>query len=216
MAYLINRQTPLLALFSLSFLLSGCAAKVIDIAGVYPSPLVTKLPITVGVYYDDAFSQHHYIEINDNNGKDQYIINSGPSQVELFNTILPAVFTDVIVLESLDSIGNYPQLDAVFVPAIDEFQLGLPAKTRLDVYEVWLKYTMRLSTAEGDFIADWIMTAYGKTPQDRSIQAFQSVSDGVNDATVIALRDLAASFALNFKNIPEVNEWLSAEALPDE
>ena len=110
------------------------------------------------------------------------------------------------IRERFDSLDTRPTgVDAVFVPAIEEFQLGLPAKTKLKVYEVWVKYNMRLEKPEGGYIADWVMTAYGKSPTE----SFQSVDAGVQDATIVALRDLAASFTLGFSGIPEVNEWLT-------
>ena len=93
------------------------------------------------------------------------------------------------------------------MPVIEEFQLGLPAKTKLKVYEIWVKYNMRLENANGDYIADWVMTAYGKSPTE----SFQTVDAGVQDAAVVALRDLAASFTLGFSDIPEVNEWLKEQ-----
>ncbi|MEK9649134.1 MAG: hypothetical protein VW337_08495, partial [Gammaproteobacteria bacterium] len=177
------------------------------IEGSFPAPLVQKIPLTIGVIYDDAFSNHSFIEINDTTGDDQYIINSGASQIALFNTMLPAVFEEVVQLDNLESASNYGELDAVFLPAIEEFQVGLPQKTRLNVYEIWVKYNMRLARANGDYIADWVMTAYGKSPEE----TFQSVDAGVNDAANVALRDLAASFTLGLSNIPEVNEWLRSE-----
>ena len=199
-------------LLSVIFLLTACSAATINIVGTFPAPLVQKLPLTVGVYYDDAFTNHSFIEINDNTGDDQYIINSGPSQLELFNTMLPAVFEEVVRLDNLDSDNNLGRLDAVFVPAIEEFQVGLPQKTRLNVYEIWVKYNMRLARSNGDYIADWVMTAYGKSPEE----TFQSVDAGVNDAANVALRDLAASFTLGFRNVPEIKEWLSTENFLEE
>jgi hypothetical protein len=200
-------------LLSLAFLvLSGCAGvSTIDIEGSYPSPLVSKLPLTLGVFYNDELRNFSYVEFNDRTGDDQYIVNSGPSQIALFNTVLPAVFERVVLIDDIDAVADYPGLDVVFVPAIEEFQIGLPQKTRLDVYEIWVKYNMRLSQANGDYIADWVMTAYGKSPTD----TFQSVGAGVNDAANVALRDLAASFALGFSSIPEVNEWLRDNNLLD-
>ena len=192
-------------------LLAACAAQTITVEGNYPAPLVRKLPLSIGVYYPEELRSFSYIEINDSSGKDQYIVQSGASQVDLFNTVLPALFDNVVVLDSLDNIPT-GRLDAVFVPTIEEFQLGLPEKTRLDVYEVWLKYNMRLSQANGDYIADWVMTAYGKSPSE----SFQSVDSGVQDAAVVALRDLDASFTLGFSDIPEVNDWLrNNNHLPD-
>ncbi len=187
-------------------LLASCAANTITISGTYPSPLVRKLPITVGVYYSEELRNFSFIEIDDYTGEDQYIISSGASQIELFNTVLPALFEHVVLLDSLENL-NASNLDAVFVPAIEEFQLGLPDKTKLKVYEIWVKYNMRLENPNGDYIADWVMTAYGKSPTE----TFQSVDEGVQDAAVVALRDLAASLTLGFAVIPEVNEWLKEQ-----
>ena len=195
---------------SLGLLLtSGCGVSTINITGSYPSPLVEKLPLTVGVYYDDAFANHTFTEINDATGKDQFIVNSGASQVEMFNTVLPAVFQKVVHIDNIDQVSDYPDLDAVFVPAIEEFQLGLPQKTKLNVYEVWVKYDMRLSKANGDYIADWVMTAYGKSPAE----TFRSTDDGINSAANVALRDMAATFALGFTQVPEINEWLREKSV---
>jgi hypothetical protein len=191
-------------LFVAAQLLVACAASTINITGSYPTPLVRKLPITVGVYYPDELRNFSYTEIDDYSGKDQYIINSGTSQMELFNTVLPALFENVVLLDSLEEAQSRGNLDAIFVPAIEEFQVGLPDKTKLKVFEIWVKYNMRLQQANGDYIADWVMTAYGKSPQE----SFQSVDAGVKDAAVVALRDLAASFTLGFSGIPEVNDWL--------
>ena len=193
----------LLAAF-ITLLASACSVSTITLQGAYPTPLVRKIPITVGVYYPEELRNFSYVEIDDYSGKDQYIVNSGASQIELFNTMLPALFENVVLLDDLDSIPGMQNLDAVFVPAIEEFQLGLPSKTKLNVFEIWLKYNMRLSKTNGEYIADWVMTAYGKSPDEN----FQSVDSGVQDAAVVAMRDLAASFTLGFTGVPGVNDWL--------
>jgi hypothetical protein len=196
------RLTSLLVLCCTLF---GCSStSTITIEGSYPAPLVSQLPLTLGVIYDESLSAHSFTEFDEYSGEEQYIINSGSSQISLFNTLLPAVFSDVIFLNSPDEVANHPGLDMVFEPAIEDFQIGLPQKTRLDVYEIWVKYNMRLSSPDGSSIADWVMTAYGKSPRS----TFGSVDAGVNDATIEAFRDLAASFSLGFASIPEVNNWL--------
>ena len=193
-----------LSLATLCGLLLGCGTSVIDIQGSYPSPLINQLPLTLGVIYPEDFSTFSFTEFYEVSGKEQYIINSGQTQVDLFNTILPAVFSNVVMLDGPDDIAAYPELDMIFQPAIDDFQVGFPQKTRLDVYEIWVKYNMRLSDPAGDSIADWVMTAYGKAPQG----SFGSVDSGVNEAAIEAFRDLAATFSLGFTSIPEVNDWL--------
>lgn len=196
------------ALLTLSVLTACTGARTIQLEGTYPSPAISKLPLTIGVYLDEALQDFVYIEKNENNGKDELIVESGATQRELFETLLPAVFENVVIIDSLDNLpARYPQVDAVFVPLIDDFQLGLPAKTRLASYEIWIKYNMRLSETNGDFIADWVMTAYGKSPGDTSD------NKGINDAANQALRDLAATFSLGFSAVPDVRDWLDSKGI---
>ena len=184
--------------------LSGCGVSNVVIEGSFPTPNINKIPVTVAVYYDDAIRGFSYLEYSET-GQEEFNIESGQSHMELFNAVLPAMFDRVIVVDNLED-ARAEGVDAVFAPAIEEFQLALPAKTKLDVYEVWIKYNMRLLTAEGDYIADWILTSYGKTPTE----TFRSVADGINEAAVVALRDLASSFSLSFGQVPDVRDWLSS------
>ena len=184
--------------------LSGCGVSNVVIEGSFPTPNINKIPVTVAVYYDDAIRGFSYLEYSET-GQEEFNIESGQSHMELFNAVLPAMFDRVIVVDNLED-ARAEGVDAVFAPTIEEFQLALPAKTKLDVYEVWIKYNMRLLTAEGDYIADWILTSYGKTPTE----TFRSAADGINEAAVVALRDLASSFSLSFGQVPEVRDWLSS------
>ena len=193
-----------MAVLLVALALSGCGVSNVVIEGSFPTPNINKIPVTVAVYYDDAIRGFSYLEYSET-GQEEFNIESGRSHMELFNAVLPAMFDRVIVVDNLED-ARVEGVDAVFAPAIEEFQLALPAKTKLDVYEVWIKYNMRLLTAEGDYIADWILTSYGKTPTE----TFRSVADGINEAAVVALRDLASSFSLSFGQVPEVRDWLSS------
>lgn len=186
--------------------LAGCGASTIVLSGSYPSPLARKIPITVGVYYPPALRNYTYREIDDDTGKDQYVVQAGAAQLQLFNTVLPTLFNKVVMLDSPEQAAGQSGLDAVLVPTLSEFQLGLPQKTRLKVYEIWLKYNFKLTKPGGEQIADWVMTAYGKSPQED----LQSTDRGVQNAAVVAMRDLEASLTLSFANVPDVKEWLRA------
>jgi len=182
--------------------LSACAARNIEVRGSYPRPNIPPLPLTVGVYYSDALRDYVYTEFTDS-GREEYRVGAGRSHMDLFNTVLPAMFREVVVLDSPTAAAGRG-LDAIFIPNIDEFQLGMPQKTRLDSYEVWIKYNMRMTSPEGGYIADWVMTAYGKTSQE----TFSSTERGINDAAVAALRDLASNFSIGFRNVPDIRDWL--------
>lgn len=185
-----------------ALLLAGCGVSNVVIEGNFPTPNISKLPLTVAVYYDPALRDFAYIEYSET-GKEEFNIESGASHIQLFNAVLPAMFDRVVIIESMEE-AQTGGIDAVFAPVIEEFQLALPDKTKLDVYEVWIKYNMRLLTAEGDYIADWVLTSYGKTPEE----SLRSDEASINAAAVVALRDLASSFSLTFTEVPEVRDWL--------
>lgn len=184
--------------------LASCGVSNVVIQGSFPTPNINKLPVSVAVYYDDALREFSYMEYSET-GREEFNIESGLSHIALFNAVLPAMFDRVVFIDSMEE-ALAQGVDAVFAPAIEEFQLALPAKTKLDVYEVWIKYNMRLLTAEGDYIADWVLTSYGKTPTE----TFRSTEAAINDAAVVALRDLASSFSLSFSQVPEVRDWLNS------
>lgn len=189
---------------ALVVLLTACGVSNVTIEGSFPTPNINKLPLSVAVYYDDALKQFAYMEYSET-GSEEFNIESGESHVQLFNAILPAMFENVVEVEQLEQ-ARAQNVDAVFMPLIEEFQLALPSKTKLDVYEVWIKYNMRLVTPEGDYIADWVLTSYGKTPTE----TFRSAEGGINEAAIVALRDLASSFSLTFTQVPEVRDWLAS------
>ena len=193
-----------LCVAALTTLLVGCGVSNVVIEGNYPTPNVASLPINVAVVYDEALRDFHYIEYSET-GSEEYNIASGDSHIALFSAILPAMFNSVVRVNSLEE-AQQLGLDAIFYPVIDEFQLALPQKTKLEVYEVWIRYNMRFLTGSGEPIADWVQTSYGKTPTE----TMRSVDSAINDAAVVALRDLASSFSLSFAQVPEIKDWIAA------
>lgn len=187
-------------LLLVSGLLTACGANTVTVEGTYPTPNIPPIPITLGVYYGEELTGFRYIEYNDR-GNEEYIVESGPSHVTLFNTVLPSMFEEVVELDSPTADAG---VDAVFIPSIDEFQLALPQKTRLDVYEVWVRYNMRFTEPDGQTIADWVMTAYGKVEQE----SLRGADSSIQGATVAALRDLGSNFTLGFTSVPGVRDWL--------
>ena len=185
------------------FFVQSCGTSSIVIEGQYPSPNVTKIPLSIGVIYPQELIDFNYVEYSEI-GEEEYRVQSGQSHRDLFDALLPSMFEKVVVLDSIESAVSQ-EVDIVFLPAIEEFQLALPSKTKLDVFEVWVKYNLRISDSEGEGIADWILTSYGKTPT----RTMRSVENSINQAAVVALRDFASSFTLGFSQVPEIRQWLS-------
>ena len=187
----------------LIFFVQSCGTSSIVIEGQYPSPNVTKIPLSIGVIYPQELIDFNYVEYSEI-GEEEYRVQSGQSHRDLFDALLPSMFERVVVLDSIESAVSQ-EVDIVFLPAIEEFQLALPSKTKLDVFEVWVKYNLRISDSEGEGIADWILTSYCKTPT----RTMRSVENSINQAAVVALRDFASSFTLGFSQVPEIRQWLS-------
>ena len=204
MSYSIQSIAKALCASVCVLVLASCGVSKVVIEGTYPTPNVAKLPLTLAVVYDDPLRSFSYIEYSET-GAEEFNIASGESHVALFDAVLPAMFQSVVQVASLED-AEALGVDAIFVPAIDEFQLALPYKTKLDVYEVWIRYNLRFLTGDGAPIADWVLTSYGKTPTE----SMRTADSAINDAAVVALRDLASSFSLSFAQVPEVRDWLAS------
>ncbi len=198
-------QSPRFPLYTLLLaalgLLGGCTNTLV-VQGKFPSPQIQKLPITLAVHYDQDFRQHTYEEKSKDRAK--WVITSGPAQVELFNAVLPEMFTEVVEIEEIPTAAGDTGFDLILAPAISEFQYAVPRETKVNVFEVWIKFNMRVFDNNGVLIADWILPAYGKTPT-----AFlKSKEEAMNEAVVVALRDIGASLSLGFTRVPEIRAWL--------
>jgi hypothetical protein len=186
------------------FVFTGCKST-LTVEGEFPTPVVNKLPYTLGVIYDKNFKAYQYNEKDEK--REEWEIEIGDAQLALFNTVLPAMFSDVVSVPDLESKPNNP-IDIFFKPHVDELQYNVPAETKLNMFEVWIKYNMKVYDNQGQLLADWILTAYGKTPT-----AFmQTQESALNEAMVIALRDAGAGLTLKFSHIPEINNWLKKHA----
>ncbi len=187
-------------------LLAGCGPAEVVVKGNFPSPLMQKIPITLGVWYDDEFAHHEFFEEAKTKTESDWLVRTGEAQVQMWDTLLDGMFTRVVHFKDRPGAGKNPAVDAVFIPHVDELQYAIPTQTSVKVYEIWMRYKLQLVTQSGQPIADWTMTAYGKTPT-----AFlQSDQEAVNLAAVMALRDAGANFATNFTKVPAVQEFLQS------
>lgn len=196
----LGQLLPLLVI-----LLSGCSSQV-EVKGSFPTPVINQLPFTVGVHFPEHFSSYTYIESNEE--RSNRTIGIGAAQVNMFSTILPSMFKKVVPVNSVNNVAEAIPLDMVLTMTVDDFQYTVPSETRIDMYEVWIKYNLQLFDSQGQLIADWLLTAYGKAPDEM----MQSESDAINQAMIVALRDAGASFSLSFNQVPEIRQWLANQS----
>ncbi len=189
-------------------LLAGCGPSEVVVQGNFPTPLMQKLPITLGVWYSDEFAHHEFFEEAKTKSESSWIVRTGAAQVEMWDTLLDGMFTRVVHMTGKPGPGQMnPSVDAVLIPSVEELQYAIPAQTNVKVYEIWMRYRLELVTTGGQPIADWTMSAYGKTPT-----AFlQSDQAAVNLAAVMALRDAGANFATTFTRVPAVHAFMQQQ-----
>ncbi len=196
-----------LAATLLALVLTACGTKQVIVQSEFPPPVMNKLPLTIGVWYDDDFANHEFFDEAAGRAESSWLVNTGQAQVKLWDTLLKGMFREVVYMNDRPGPGqSNPVVDAVLMPAVDELQYAIPAHTSVKVYEIWMRYRLQLVAPGGEPIADWTMPAYGKTPT-----AFMQSDEGaVRLAAIVALRDAGAHFASSFTRVPDVAQWLAS------
>ena len=185
--------------------LSACGANQVIVDSQFPQPTLDPIPTTLGVYFSEDFKTHTFVDEPEAETERGWVVETGAAQVSLWQTILNAMFEKVIYLDQAPSAESpSAEVQSVLVPTVSDLQYAIPAHTNTKVFELWLKYDITLTNNIGDSLAEWSMTAYGKTPET----FMQSDQDAVGAAAIVALRDAGANFAVNFPKVPAVSEWL--------
>ncbi|USD22204.1 hypothetical protein ACJJIX_10880 [Microbulbifer sp. VAAC004] len=198
------KETPtfhLAIVVFLSLMVTACSHTV-QVEGNYPAPVGHQFPLSVGIYLSEDFKNYTYQE--DSEDREEWKINTGRAQGNLFETVLRSMFVNTI------SLSEYPKdvpanVELVIVPEVRELQFTMPRETRVNIFEVWIKYDMNAYDSQGNQVANWVITAYGKTPT-----AFlQSQEQALTQAINIALRDAGATLYTGFEKVPELQAFLS-------
>lgn len=188
----------------LAAMLTAACSHTVRVEGKYPQPVGQQHPLTVGIYLSEEFRNFTYHE--DSEDRDEWNINTGRAQKNLFETVLGSMFTETISLSSYPQ--NLPEdVELVIVPEVRELQFTMPRETRVNIFEVWIKYDMHAYNQQGESVASWVITAYGKTPT-----AFlKSQEDALAQAINVALRDAGATLYTGFERVPELQALLAGK-----
>ena len=181
-----------------ALLVSACSTNVF-VKGDYPSPLGKDIPFTAGILFDEKFKEHTFT-------RDSIEIKLGDAQTRMFDNLFKGMFKNTVPLQTHPD--ESAAVDLVIIPHVEEIQIATPKDNRLKVYEVWIKYNMQVFDGNGSAVADWIMTAYGKTPT----ATLKSGAKSLNLASIVALRDAGARMATGFTRVPEIRGWMIRQA----
>ena len=197
------RHTMAVVAAGLGLLLAGCSSSLeMEVQSEVPAPLISQLPIHVGVHYPDGFDE--YVFEQDSEDRGGWRIQTGQAQVAMFQRILPAMCARIDEVSRMP-VAESAEIDAVLMPSLAHMELALPEETPFDFYEAWVRYKMHLLDRDGTPIAEWTVTGYGKVT-DRDM--FSSREASLNAAIDAALRDAGGQFALGFRQQQAVRNWL--------
>lgn len=179
---------------------SGCSS-VTSVVVEHQFPEVRTFPRTVkaSVIFDAEFSSY----LAKPNKKTEIAI--GRAQTQLLSQAFRGLFSEVEFVGSRAEVASDTQL--LITPRVREVQMTTPSDNYLNVYEVWIKYSLDIETEEGVAIENWFMPAYGKTPDSFML----SKEDAIQDAAIVALRDAGAKLILDFYRIPSINDWFQRQ-----
>lgn len=167
-----------------------------------PDPVVTQLPLEVGVYYDEGFRNRVFEENSED--RQDWRIDTRMARMNLFERVLPRMFQSIEEVQAPEA-PETSELDAIFYPKIQALQVALPEETHMEFYEAWIRYEIRLLGPGGDPIDSWAVTGYGKEGENG---LFNSRSDHLNAAIETALRDIGARLVLGLQQRSRVRAWL--------
>ena len=183
----------------LMFLASCSSTAIVEIDTSFPAVLSQPKVLSAVIVFDDEFVS--YVgKPNENTS-----VSIGKAQVDLLKNAFSGLFTTIELESSIDNLNTDSGI--IITPSVQQIQVSTPSEHYLIVFEVWIKYNLKIETADGRLIANWFMPAYGKTPD-----VFMSSKEkAIEQATIIALRDAGAKLLLDFYRIPALNQWLAAQ-----
>ncbi len=196
-------KTRLLVIAS-ALLLSACSQHVV-LRGDFPEPIVSQLPQPVIVYITPELRR--YVHRYEPEQGAEWTIVFGDSQEKLFKSVFNGMFEKVELVFDAEAL---PEDATVFTPVMRDFQFSTPGMSKTDYYEVWIKYSLRLSRGGGKPLLDWPFTAYG-----REEDSGHSAAGAMREASRRAMRDAAAAVVLNFLKQPAAKKYFSDTTTAD-
>jgi hypothetical protein len=193
-------KTTLFSLLIAVIFISGCSSTAqVQIDSQFPTVVSKPKPVKAAIVFTEDFKRY----IASPNSKTS--IDLGSAQTELLSNAFAGLFNEIEFVSAVSDVTFENAL--VITPSVQEVQVSTPSDTYLNVYEVWIKYSLDIETVSGDQVDSWFMPAYGKTPDSFML----SKTNAIEEAAIIALRDAGAKLLLDFYRIPSVYNWLVTE-----
>jgi len=219
-------RTLFLTLATVAMLVtSGGCSKSLTIESEFPPPLIEPINLKVGVRYPEIRAD--YVETDESPSRAEWDIVLANANMRMFDTLFAGMFTEVRLIdhpeepsantstdklepdfsvpfaELHDADGNAvfisdtSGLNAIIEPVLEDLEVSMPAQSGTELYGVWLKYTLRVYSPEGELITAWPVTGIGQVGKNSLTAA-----GPVRAAAIMAMRDAAANIVIGFSNEP--------------
>lgn len=183
-----------LAAVPLLALLAGCGPRQFEAQTVIPQPLITRIPVVVGVYMPAEFREAVHRE---EHGGVDYEIAIGRSQSAGFERLLGAMFERVVPVAAPGAgAAADPAIRGVLEPVLEDLSFSLPQDTGDGMYAVTLHYRINAYTPTGQPLESWTFVGYGAQP-DGSLPG--TGVGPLQKAAAIAMRDAGAKLTVEFR-----------------
>lgn len=186
--------------------LAACGSRVSIDDPTIPEPLIDKLPMKVAGRYPEQFQ--HFVHEERVIGKEKWTIDMGASNQLLFTQLFGSMFTDYQVIDA-DTDARSLGLDALIEPAIDAFEFSVPNQSQTEEFAVWIRYRIKIYDSKGNQVANWPISAYGKS---------QTTTFGgdaaLRRAAVLAMRDAAALIILQMDKATGISKMNAGNQPP--
>ena len=197
-------KTPREVLIVVLVLLSGCTTNVV-VEGSVPTPLVTKIPANVAVYYDDGFKS--FIHTEDLKEEGTWKIDLSRQNLTFFRNLTNALFDSVVEVDSPElTPAQQATLDGIFIPKIEKYGFLTPNISGLKFFSASIHYRITILDRNNETVADYIVVGYGKSQGG----AFDN-SKALGKAKMLAIRDGGTRIATELREQPAIIAWLSEE-----
>jgi len=187
-------EWALLGVLAAAVLLAGCAPTQFEVRSVIPPPLVTRIPVVVGLHLPPGFRTAVHREEREGA---EYVMEIGRAQTEGFERLMAAMFTRAVPVASVDAgAATDPEIRGVLEPVLEDFSFVTPRETGRSMYAVSLKYRINAYTPAGQPVDSWTFTGYGTQPGSAMPGQGKAL---LQQAAANAMRDAGAKLAAEFR-----------------
>jgi len=183
-------------------LLGGCSSTVTLDMPTIPVPLMEKIPASIGLRMPAEFN--NFIHDEEIIGREHWTINLGNANASLFTQLFGFMFENVTVLSNADD-PKLLSIDALIEPSIDAFEFSVPNQSKTESFAVWIRYRIKVFDRTGLEVADWPVSAYGKS-QTASV----SGPEALERAAILAMRDAAALMIMKLDEATGISTMAAA------